>query len=102
MARSDPVRRFFVGVRLVFLCGRKAVRIYYGTEHGRKRTEAKFEPLNQLTDVQWEVFGTPEWSGGVPGPTDFVSLIAVGSQEPGSTPGGFGEDFHSYFVPNAE
>lgn len=26
--------------------------------------------------AQWEVFGTPEYTGGVPGPTDFVTLIA--------------------------
>lgn len=26
--------------------------------------------------VRWEVFGTPEYSIGVPGPTDFVTLIA--------------------------
>jgi hypothetical protein len=28
------------------------------------------------TSVRWEVFGTPEYSGGVPGPTDYVTLIA--------------------------
>jgi hypothetical protein len=26
--------------------------------------------------AQWEIFGTPEYKGGVPGPTDFVTLIA--------------------------
>jgi hypothetical protein len=26
--------------------------------------------------VRWEVFGTPEYTGGVPGPTDYVTLIA--------------------------
>lgn len=26
--------------------------------------------------VRWEVFGTPEHKGGVPGPTDFVTLVA--------------------------
>ena len=25
--------------------------------------------------VKWEMFGTPEYSGGVPGPTDFITLI---------------------------
>jgi hypothetical protein len=29
-----------------------------------------------LNSVRWEVFGTPEYVGGVPGPTDFVTLIA--------------------------
>ncbi|MEO7495932.1 MAG: hypothetical protein ABIT83_18870 [Massilia sp.] len=26
--------------------------------------------------ARWEVFGTPEYTGGVPGPTDFVTLVA--------------------------
>jgi len=26
--------------------------------------------------AKWEVFGTPEYTGGVPGPTDYVTLIA--------------------------
>jgi hypothetical protein len=26
--------------------------------------------------IRWEIFGTPEYSGGVPGPTDFVTLVA--------------------------
>jgi hypothetical protein len=26
--------------------------------------------------IQWEVFGTPEYTGGVPGPTDFITLVA--------------------------
>jgi len=29
-----------------------------------------------IKSVRWEVFGTPEYSGGVPGPTDYVTLIA--------------------------
>lgn len=29
-----------------------------------------------LKSVSWEVFGTPEYSGGVPGPTDYLTLIA--------------------------
>lgn len=28
------------------------------------------------TSARWEIFGTPEYSGGVPGSTDFVTLIA--------------------------
>lgn len=34
-----------------------------------------------LKSAHWEVFGTPEYTGGVPGPTDFVTLIA--ELEPG-------------------
>jgi hypothetical protein len=26
--------------------------------------------------AQWEIFGTPEYHGGTPGPTDFVTLVA--------------------------
>lgn len=29
-----------------------------------------------IKTVTWEVFGTPEHNGGVPGPTDFLTLIA--------------------------
>ena len=28
------------------------------------------------TEAKWEVFGTPEYSGGVPGPTDYMTLVA--------------------------
>jgi hypothetical protein len=28
------------------------------------------------SSVRWETFGTPEYSGGVPGPTDYVILVA--------------------------
>lgn len=29
-----------------------------------------------VKNARWEVFGTPEYTGGVPGPTDFITLIA--------------------------
>jgi hypothetical protein len=39
--------------------------------------------LEQLVDLsanlksaRWEMFGTPEYDGGVPGPTDYMTLIA--------------------------
>lgn len=28
------------------------------------------------TSARWEIFGTPEYTGGVPGPTDYFTLIA--------------------------
>lgn len=28
------------------------------------------------TAVTWQIFGTPEYTGGVPGPTDYITLIA--------------------------
>lgn len=30
----------------------------------------------QAKEIRWEVFGTPEYSIGTPGPTDFITLIA--------------------------
>jgi hypothetical protein len=29
-----------------------------------------------LQTVRWEIFSTPEYKGGTPGPTDYVSLVA--------------------------
>jgi len=29
-----------------------------------------------VRSARWESFGTPEYTGGVPGPTDFVTLVA--------------------------
>jgi hypothetical protein len=31
---------------------------------------------NDLTSGRWEIFGTPEYTGGVPGPTDYMTLVA--------------------------
>lgn len=30
----------------------------------------------EATSGRWEVFGTPEYKGGTPGPTDFITLVA--------------------------
>lgn len=30
----------------------------------------------ETTSARWEIFGTPEYTGGVPGPTDYMTLIA--------------------------
>lgn len=30
----------------------------------------------ETTFARWEIFGTPEYTGGVPGPTDYMTLIA--------------------------
>lgn len=35
------------------------------------------------TEAKWEVFGTPEYSGGVPGPTDYMTLVAEISPKSG-------------------
>lgn len=29
-----------------------------------------------VKSARWDVFGTPEYSGGVPGPTDYITLVA--------------------------
>lgn len=29
-----------------------------------------------VQSARWEVFGTPEYTGGVPGPTDYVTMVA--------------------------
>ncbi|MYN04513.1 hypothetical protein GTP41_20690 [Pseudoduganella sp. DS3] len=29
-----------------------------------------------IKSARWDVFGTPEYSGGVPGPTDYITLMA--------------------------
>lgn len=29
-----------------------------------------------VTAARWEIFGTPEYTGGVPGPTDYMTLVA--------------------------
>lgn len=29
-----------------------------------------------LKSAHWEIFGTPEYTGGVPGPTDYLTLVA--------------------------
>lgn len=38
----------------------------------------------QPRSVSWEVFGTPEYTGGIPGPTDYVTLIAQ-AESPNNT-----------------
>lgn len=30
----------------------------------------------EVRSARWEVFGTPEYNGGVPGPTDYLTLVA--------------------------
>jgi hypothetical protein len=56
------------------------------------KASADVKALQQLVDIptdlksaRWEMFGTPEYDGGVPGPTDDMTLVAeidpVGSAE---------------------
>ena len=65
--------------------------------------------LQQLVDIsadlksaRWEMFGTPEYDGGAPGPTDYMTLIA--EIEPVTHPESFTRGTNSqsiYIVPEA-
>lgn len=41
--------------------------------------------------VTWETFGTPEYTGGVPGPTDYITLVAEISLAPDRSFSGTGD-----------
>lgn len=52
--------------------------------------------------ARWEIFGTPEYKGGTPGPTDFVTLVAELEGLPNEwTYEGAGAAAAAYFVPEA-
>lgn len=59
--------------------------------------------------IKWEVFGTPEYTGGVPAPTDFVTLVAelepvhdaLPPAELAMPPAEPGTDDKAYIVPEA-
>jgi hypothetical protein len=47
------------------------------------KVSANLVTLREIIDLQipaksarWETFGTPEYNGGVPGPTDYITLVA--------------------------
>jgi hypothetical protein len=47
------------------------------------RSSTNVDELKKIVDIQvhiksarWEIFGTPEYDGGIPGPTDYITLIA--------------------------
>lgn len=51
---------------------------------------------------QWEIFGTPEYTGGVPGPTDYMTLIAALEMPASQTVGESGnQDWKKSLVPEA-
>jgi hypothetical protein len=55
-----------------------------------------------LTSGRWEIFGTPEYTGGVPGPTDYMTLVAEIKVPAGSN--GFptnSDNGSAYIVPEA-
>lgn len=36
------------------------------------------EVKEEIFDLKWELFGTPEWSDSIPGPTDFATILITG------------------------
>jgi hypothetical protein len=55
-----------------------------------------------LTVGRWELFGTPEYTGGVPGPTDYMTLVAEIKLSPQSSAFPTNSDNGSvYIVPEA-
>lgn len=58
-------------------------------------------PTN-LASGKWEIFGTPEYTGGVPGPTDYMTLVAEIELPAGSNAFPINSDHGSvYIVPEA-
>jgi len=52
-------------------------------DESNKKVSSSTAELQSIVDIppsiqsiRWEIFGTPEYHGGVPGPTDFVTLEA--------------------------
>ncbi|WP_143067858.1 hypothetical protein [Duganella sp. CF517] len=73
------IRKFPCAVILTMLC------ILCGCEDNNRREKVSddataFQNLVTVdipySAVRWEVFGTPEYTGGIPGPTDYVTLVA--------------------------
>lgn len=55
----------------------------YGCDMKNEQPSSDLSAFQDLVDVplsiksvRWEVFGTPEYKGGVPGPTDYITLVA--------------------------
>jgi hypothetical protein len=70
-----------VNALIVILC---ALASLSGCHKSRERVSDDAIVLRNLIEtdlpmnsVRWEVFSTPEYDGRVPGPTDYVTLIAV-------------------------
>lgn len=52
-------------------------------DESKSKVSSSADELHRIADipfsaqsVRWEIFGTPEYHGGVPGPTDFITLAA--------------------------
>ena len=60
----------------IFLCG-------CSMDHKNSKVSDDAAALRKVIDIptnvksaRWEIFGTPEYAGGVPGPTDYMTLVA--------------------------
>jgi hypothetical protein len=70
---------------LVTLLSVMSIVLVAGCSEPDKKSKASddISALQNLIDIpvkiasaRWEMFGTPEYNGGVPGPTDYMTLIA--------------------------
>ena len=78
--KNNPSPLMHLGIRVLcatfFLlgCNMKDEVSKVSSDLAALRNVVNFDIKTKST--RWEVFGTPEYTGGVPGPTDFVTLIA--------------------------
>jgi len=71
-------RRLLLALSMLFICLPGC-----SNNESNKKVSSSMAELQAIVDVpppiqsiRWEIFGTPEYHGGVPGPTDFVTLVA--------------------------
>jgi hypothetical protein len=79
---QNMMGRFPSGL-LRFVSAVAIFNIFLGCNMNQAKVSSDMSELKQLIGIdvplssgQWEVFGTPEYTGGPPGPTDFLTLIA--------------------------
>ena len=80
-----------------------------GRQYTRRGVSDDIGALREVVDIpvdlkwaRWEIFGTPEYTGGVPGPTDYITLVAELELAPASA--GFAahtDRDNAYVVPEA-
>lgn len=75
----------YLKVKFNYLIALVAICILFGCQMKDEKTKvstdlAAFNNLFAidiaLKSISWELFNTPEYTGGIPGPTDYVTLIA--------------------------
>ena len=70
--RYPPVATFVAGLFFLFGCSMSHAAVSTDIRRFREIVDIEFP----LASAKWEIFGTPEYKGGPPGPTDFITLIA--------------------------